>query len=192
MDSHTTGPRFKTRWVRCTFYWASDWRPQIYNSIIKVSVHWCVEGRGSNSRSGLTQDIKMSSCTCIPVWRSTSMDRTTSDRPCVCLLWRDGVSCPVFAAWHSCVAAHWLAYQIPVKRSEETVTSLHLGQSSIPLLQAYDLRRLKANLRQTNSTRTGRQGWLSYPTSAWHDIPLWAWRFYKSQELRLQADTVTL
>ena len=38
------------------------------------------------------------------------MDSTATGRPRVCILWRGGVSCPVSAAWHSCVAAHWLKY----------------------------------------------------------------------------------
>ena len=31
------------------------------------------------------------------------MDSTTTGRSCVCIPWRDGVPCPVSAAWHSCV-----------------------------------------------------------------------------------------
>ena len=46
----------------------------------------------------------------IPVWRSSPIDSTTTGRPRVCILWRGGVSCPVSAAWHSCVAAHWSKY----------------------------------------------------------------------------------
>ena len=38
------------------------------------------------------------------------MDSTARNWPCVCILWRGGVSCPVPAAWHSCVAAHWSKY----------------------------------------------------------------------------------
>ena len=44
------------------------------------------------------------------MWRSTSMDSTATGRPRVCILWRGGVSCPVSAAWHFCVAAHWSKY----------------------------------------------------------------------------------
>ena len=43
------------------------------------------------------------------MWRSTSVDSTVIVCP-VSILWRGGVSCPVSAAWHSCVAAHWLKY----------------------------------------------------------------------------------
>ena len=35
------------------------------------------------------------------------MDSTATGRPCVCILGRVGVSCPMSAAWHFCVAAHW-------------------------------------------------------------------------------------
>ena len=38
------------------------------------------------------------------------MDSTTTGRPCVCILWRSGASCPVSAAWHSSLAADWLNY----------------------------------------------------------------------------------
>ena len=38
------------------------------------------------------------------------MDSTATGRPRVCILWRGGVSCPVSAAWHFCVAAHWSKY----------------------------------------------------------------------------------
>ena len=39
------------------------------------------------------------------MWRSTSMDSTTTGRPCVCILWRGGVSCHVSVycdgvGWH--------------------------------------------------------------------------------------------
>ena len=33
-----------------------------------------------------------------------------SGQPCLCILWRDGESCPVSEAWHFCVAAHWSQY----------------------------------------------------------------------------------
>ena len=71
-----------------TFYWASDcwppWQHQVERSLV------CVEGRGRG--------------------RSTSMDSTATGWPRVCILWRGGVSCPVSAAWHFCVAAHWSKY----------------------------------------------------------------------------------
>ena len=45
------------------------------------------------------------------MWRSTSVDSTVTGRPHVCILWWVGrVSCPVSAALHSCVAAHWSKY----------------------------------------------------------------------------------
>ena len=61
MDSHTTCPGFKTRWVWYTFYRASDCLPPYqHNEVVRSLV--CVEGRGRTSRSDLTQDIKMDSC----------------------------------------------------------------------------------------------------------------------------------
>ena len=90
-----------------TFYWASDcwppWQHQVERSLV------CVEGRGRISRSGLTQDIKMGSC----VFQYDVPHRWIAQRqvwPRVCILWRGGVSCPVSAAWHFCVAAHWSKY----------------------------------------------------------------------------------
>ena len=38
------------------------------------------------------------------------MESTATGRPCVCTLWQGVMSCPVSAAWHSCVAAHWSKY----------------------------------------------------------------------------------
>ena len=57
MDSHTTGPGFKTRWVWYTFYQASDWLPPYQHHRVDRSL-MCVEGRARISRSGLTHDIK--------------------------------------------------------------------------------------------------------------------------------------
>ena len=59
MDSHTTGPRFNTRLVRC-FLPSLRLTTTIPESVERSLV--CVEGRGRISRSGLTQDIKMGSC----------------------------------------------------------------------------------------------------------------------------------
>ena len=58
MDSHTTGPGFKTRLVR---YFLPRFRltTTIPESVERLLV--CVEGQGRTSRSGLTQDIKMDS-----------------------------------------------------------------------------------------------------------------------------------
>ena len=90
-----------------TFYWASDcwppWQHQVERSLV------CVEGRGRISRLGLTQDIKMGSC----VFQCEVPHRWIAQRQVwfrVCILWRGGVSCPVSAACHSCVAAHWSKY----------------------------------------------------------------------------------
>ena len=61
MDLHTTGPRFKTRWVRYFFYGASDWlSPYQHHKVEHLLV--CVEGQEGNCWSGLTQDIKIGSC----------------------------------------------------------------------------------------------------------------------------------
>ena len=38
------------------------------------------------------------------------MDSPTTGRPCIFILSEGGVLCPVSAAWHSCVAAHWSKY----------------------------------------------------------------------------------
>ena len=38
------------------------------------------------------------------------MESTATGWPRVCILWRGGVSCPVSAAWYSCVAGHWSKY----------------------------------------------------------------------------------
>ena len=59
MDSHTTGPGFKTRLVRyflLSFRLWPPWQHQVERSLV------CVEGRGRISWSRLTQDIKMGSC----------------------------------------------------------------------------------------------------------------------------------
>ena len=59
LNSHTTGPGFKTRLVRyflLSFRLLTTMQHQVERSLV------CVEGRGRISRSGLTQDIKMSSC----------------------------------------------------------------------------------------------------------------------------------
>ena len=56
LDSHTTGPGFKTRLVR---YSLLSFR---LLTTMTPSIWVCVEGWGRISRSGLTQDIKMGSC----------------------------------------------------------------------------------------------------------------------------------
>ena len=59
MNSHTTGPRFKTRWVWYTFYRASDWLPPYLHQEVECLLV-CVEDGGRISRSGLTQYMKNS------------------------------------------------------------------------------------------------------------------------------------
>ena len=63
------------------------------------------------------------------------MDSTATGRPCVCILWQGGVSCPVSAAWHFCVAAHWSKYHC-YKQAPSW----------------YDLRCLKATLNPNKQT----------------------------------------
>ena len=59
MDSHTTGPGFKTWSVR--YFLLSFRLTTTIPESVERSLLW-VEGRGTISRSGLTQDIKMGSC----------------------------------------------------------------------------------------------------------------------------------
>ena len=61
MDSHTTGPRFKTRWVRYNLYRASNWPPPYQHYEVECSPV-CVERRGNISWSGLTQYIRIGGC----------------------------------------------------------------------------------------------------------------------------------
>ena len=72
---------------------------------------------------------------CIPVWLSTSMDSRTTSWPCVCILWRGGVSCHVSAACHSSVAAHWSKYHYYKQAPSQ-----------------FDLRCLKAILKSNKQT----------------------------------------
>ena len=101
MHWHTTGLMFNAR-CTCTFWMTTT---------ITASWSWafadvCVEGRGRISRLGMTQDIK----------RSSSLSQSDVPHQCipqhqvgpgVCILWRDGVLCPVSESSYSCVAAHW-------------------------------------------------------------------------------------
>ena len=73
----------------------------------------------------------MGSCVYIPVWHSTSMDSTATGLHCVCILWRDGVSCPVSAALHSCVAARWSSRHRRDMTSDVKVTLNHNKQTKI-------------------------------------------------------------
>ena len=57
LDSHTTGPGFKTRLVR---YFLLSFRLLTTMTVERSLV--CVEGRGRITRSGVTQVIKMGSC----------------------------------------------------------------------------------------------------------------------------------
>ena len=151
-----------------TFYWASDcwppWQHQVQRSLV------CVEGRGRISRSGLTQDIKMGSL-CIPVWHSTSMDSTETGWPRVCILWRGGVSCPVSAAWHFCVTAHWSKY--------------HCYKQA---LSQYDLRCFKATLnpKQTKQTSCYITFHFQNPNQDWliHQSAFRHLRQWKTTEIR--------
>ena len=73
------------------------------------------------------------------MWHSTSMDSTATGWPRVCILWRGAVSCPVSAAWHFCVAAHWSKYHC-YKQAPSW----------------YDLRCFKATLNPNKQTNTWR------------------------------------
>ena len=76
-------------------------------SITELSIRWRVSKIGKDFPVGSDlrhQNVQL----CIPMSRSTSMDSTTTGRPCVCVLWRYGLTCHVSGAWHSCVAAHRL------------------------------------------------------------------------------------
>ena len=105
-----TGPRFKTRRVRYSFYRPSDWLPHYHHHKVESSLV-CVEGWARNSRSGLTKDIKMGSCD-VTVWRSTSMDSTTTGLPRVCILWRVWVSWPVSMEWYGIPVWQYISQSI--------------------------------------------------------------------------------
>ena len=135
--------------------------PTDYHSIIELSVCGCVW----KLREGYPDQVWPKSLKwevfCIPVWRSTSMDSTTTGRPCVWIPWRVGVSCPESVEWHSCVTAHWSKYHCYKQAPSR-----------------YDLRCLKAMLnfnpnRQTNvlphwNTIIRHSTWV--PTSSCHSI----------------------
>ena len=80
-------------------------------SIIKLSVRWCVwkVGEGFPDRV-LPKTLKRVH---IAVYPSVTFHTNGLhiDRSALCLYTvTGGVSCPVSAAWHSCVAAHWSKY----------------------------------------------------------------------------------
>ena len=76
-----------------------------HNSIINLSICWFVLKVGE----GFPGRVWPKTVKWVVMYISVTF-HTTTGRPCVCILWRGGVSCPVSAAWHSCVAAHWLKY----------------------------------------------------------------------------------
>ena len=122
MDLHITGPGFKTWMVR---YFLLSFQLATTIPVHKVERSLvCVEGQGRISWSGLSQEIKMGSCV------------FQCDVPHQCILWRGGVSCPVSAAWHSCVASHWSKYHCYKQASSW-----------------YDLRCLKATLNPNKLIR---------------------------------------
>ena len=103
MDSHTTGPGFKTCLVR---YFLLSFR--LLNTITASSRAFAsVCGRSGKDFLVGSHPRHLNGSLCISVWRSTLMDSTATGRPRVCILWLGGVSCLVSAAWHFCVAAHW-------------------------------------------------------------------------------------
>ena len=134
MDSHTTGPVFKTGCYG-TFYWASDWLPpyqyQVEHSLV------CVEGRGRISRSGLNQDIKMGSCVFqCDVPHQWIAQRQVGPVSIYCD-WVRYVLCPVSAGWLSLVAAHWSKYHC---------------YKQAPSWHMYDIRCFKAMLNPNKHT----------------------------------------
>ena len=107
MDSHTTGPGFKTRLVR---YFLASFQLATTIPVHKIERSMvCVEERGKISQSGLTQDIKMGSgvfqCDVPHQWIAQRQVGPVS-------VYCDRVGCHVLvsAAWHSCVTAHWSKY----------------------------------------------------------------------------------
>ena len=98
MDSHTTGPAFKTRWLRYTFYRASDWLPPWQHHRVERSMV-CVEGRGRISRSGLIQVIKMGSC--VGLFQRDVPHQWIAQRQVGPVgVYCDGVVCHVLYLWH--------------------------------------------------------------------------------------------
>ena len=75
-----------------------------HNSIVKLSLRWCVwkveEVLPDRVWPKTLKWVVLYSY----MWRYASMDITTTGLPSVCILWRGGLSCPVSAAWLSCVA----------------------------------------------------------------------------------------
>ena len=68
-----------------------------HHNSIKLSVRWCVEGRGRISRSGLTQDIKMGSC----VFQCDVPHQWIAQRPAPYVsVYCDVVGCHVLCLWH--------------------------------------------------------------------------------------------
>ena len=104
-------------WSRPYFYHVMEFNPYLYISFMtlivgfrKKNINCCWVRRavceGKDSPGRVWPKTKMGSLW-NPVWRCASMYNTMTGPPCVCILWRGGVSCPVSAAWHSCEAAHW-------------------------------------------------------------------------------------
>ena len=95
MDSHATGPRFKTRLVR--YFLLSYLLPAPYQRHRVELLLVCVEGWGRISQSGLTQDIKMGSCAfqcdVTHQWIAQPQVDPVS-------LYCDGVGCHVMCLWH--------------------------------------------------------------------------------------------
>ena len=74
-----------------TFNRASEWLPPYQHHRVEHSLV-CVEGRGKISLKWVAVDfIRMGSC----VFQCDVPHSTATGRPCICILWWDGVSCPV-------------------------------------------------------------------------------------------------
>ena len=113
-----------------------------HNSRVECSLV-CVESQGRISWSVLTQDIKMGSC----VFQFDVPHQWIAQRqvdPVSVYCDRVGVTCPVSAAWHSCVAPLLQAGTITIwpqmfksdvkpKQTNKLIDALHVAGEGLPL-----------------------------------------------------------
>ena len=99
------------RWVRCTFYRASDWLLPYQHHEVERSLPWCVWMVG-----GGIPDRKL----CIPVWRSTSGRLFV----CMPILWRGG-TCHVLCLWHG------ISVKVPLLQAGTVAILLHMFKSDV-------------------------------------------------------------
>ena len=116
MDSHNTGPGFKTRSTLSTKL-LNDCH---HNSIIELNVAGCVERWGGISRSGRIQDIEMGRCVfhCyVPhQWIAQQQVGPVS-------VYCDGMGCHVLCLWHDIAVLQHID-------QSTTATNRHLRCSS--------------------------------------------------------------